>query len=208
MQTLRGCVVALIVASALGAAGPAVAQGGYGPPPGAYYPFWQGWYAGVHGGWGEANSADGGVVGGQIGYNWQKGQLVYGVEADASWSDISETRHFRVCATDFDCIEARASASIDWMLTVRGRIGYLFQPGLLAYATAGFGHVSASASASVSGFGLTDRISVSDSDTDFVFGVGVEYRFGPTTTLRVEYLGFDDANIDIVRAGVNFKLGN
>src|SRR5262249_38079839 len=120
MKTLRS-VIALIILGATGLAGPAAAQNGYGPPPGEYYPFWQGWYAGVHGGWGEAGSADGAVVGGQIGYNWQRGQLVYGIEADASWSDISDSEHFSVCAAGVDCISARATASIDWMLTVRGR---------------------------------------------------------------------------------------
>jgi outer membrane immunogenic protein len=208
MQTLRSCVTVLMVAGTLGAAGPAAAQNGYGPPPGEYLPLWQGLYAGLHAGWGDAGSADGFVGGGQLGYNWQNGRLVYGIEGDVTWSDISDTEHFEVCATGVDCISARARASIDWMFTVRGRLGYLFQPGLLAYATAGFGHVSVSASASVSGFGLTDRLSVSDSDTDFVFGVGVEYKLGPSTSFRVEYLGFDNDNIDIVRAGLNFRLGN
>jgi outer membrane immunogenic protein len=209
MKTVRSRLIALTVAGAVGAALPAAA--GAQPPPPDYYPaypwLWQGWYAGLHLGWGEAGPADGFVGGVQAGYNWQKGQLVYGFEADVTWSDISFSDGVRFC--DFDgCVSARASASIDWMATVRGRLGYLFQPSLMAYATAGFGFLSASASASVSGFGVRDRISFSDTDTDFVFGIGVEGKLSEVSALRVEYLGFSDSEIDIIRAALSFKLGN
>jgi outer membrane immunogenic protein len=211
MRTLRSCGIAFVVVAGMGGvAGPAAAQGGGLQAPPDYYiaTSWQGWYAGLHAGWGDAGSADGFVGGAQAGYNWQSGRIVYGLEGDVTWSDISDSREFSVCgAGPHSCIDARASASIDWMATGRGRIGYLFQPGLLGYATVGFGHVSASASASVSGFGLTERVGISGSDTDFVYGVGVEAKLSPGTTARIEYLGFDDSNIDIVRAGINFKLG-
>jgi outer membrane immunogenic protein len=208
MKTVRSRLIALTVAGAVGAALPAAA--GAQPPPDYYpaYPWlWQGWYAGLHLGWGEAGPADGFVGGVQAGYNWQKGQLVYGFEADVTWSDISFSDGVRFC--DFDgCVSARASASIDWMATVRGRLGYLFQPSLMAYATAGFGFLSASASASVSGFGVSERFSFTDTDTDFVFGIGIEGKLSEVSALRVEYLGFSDSEIDVIRAALSFKLGN
>lgn len=205
MKTLHRCAGALILAGSMVAAGPAGAE----PVYGNYYPLpWQGWYAGFHLGYGDSGPAEGFVGGAQVGYNWQKGQIVYGFEADVTWSDISFSDGVSACDPGFGCVSARVDGSIDWMITGRGRIGYLFQPGLLAYATAGLGHVSASASASVSGFGLRQRFSASDSDTDLVYGFGIEGKLGPATTLRVEYLGFDDADIDIVRAGINFKFGN
>jgi outer membrane immunogenic protein len=88
--------------------------------------------------------------------------------------------------------------SIDWMASVRGRVGYLVQPNLLAYATGGLGIVGFSVSPSVPGFG-------DDTDTDFVIGVGLEGKYNEATSWRVEYLNFDD--IDIIRAGLNFKIG-
>lgn len=207
MTALRRAGMALAVISTVAA--PAAADSGYRPPVDYYAaPPWQGWYAGLHLGYGESGSANGFLGGGQVGYNWQRGQLVYGLEGDITWSDISFSDGATACDAGFGCVEARVHGSIDWMATARGRLGYLFQPGLLGYATAGFGHVSASASASVSGFGLSDRFSAAGSDTDFVYGVGVETRLGPATTLRIEYLGFDDSDIDIVRAGVNFRFGN
>jgi opacity protein-like surface antigen len=94
------------------------------------------------------------------------------------------------------------------MATVRGRLGYLFQPGLLGYATAGFGFVSGSVSSSVSGFGLHERFSFSDTGTEFVFGIGLEGKLSPASTLRVEYLGYSDSEIDVIRAGLSFRFGN
>jgi outer membrane immunogenic protein len=205
MTSFSRRVLGFIVAGTIG--GAAAAQDG--PPP-AYYPLlWQGWYAGVHLGYGEADAADGFLGGGQIGYNWQKGALVYGIEGDATWSDISYSDSFTVCAVPDGCVRARVSASIDWMMSIRGRLGYLVQPNLLAYATAGLGIVSGSASASVNvpGFRL-DPISADDTQSDFVFGIGLEARLSPASTLRVEYLGYSDAEIDVIRAGVNFRFGN
>jgi outer membrane immunogenic protein len=207
MKTARSRLIALTVAGAVGAALPAAAHAQ--PPPPDYYPWlWQGWYGGLHLGYGDAGSADGFVGGVQAGYNWQKAQLVYGLEADITWSDISYSDGVRLCDAALGCVSARVSAEIDWMATVRGRLGYLFQPSLLAYATAGFGFVSGSASASVSGFGLSDRFSFSDTETDFVYGIGLEGKLSEVSALRVEYLGFSDSEIDVIRAALSFKFGN
>lgn len=64
---------------------------------------WAGVYGGINGGWGQARddrrlfavrsiaeyNTDGGVIGGQIGYRWQKGNWVLGLEAQGDWADIS-----------------------------------------------------------------------------------------------------------------------
>src|SRR5262249_17742057 len=64
-------------------------------PPIAYN--WTGFYLGINGGggWGHSNwdsagnfSLTGGLIGGTVGYNWQQGPLVLGVEGDIDWSDI------------------------------------------------------------------------------------------------------------------------
>jgi outer membrane immunogenic protein len=208
MQVLRiRLIVLTIIAGAMASTVPAAAQDGYAPPPPGYYAgLWQGWYAGVHLGYGESGPADGFLGGVQAGYNWQKGALVYGLEADVSWADIGFSERVSACV-DADCVTARVSGSIDWTATLRGRLGYLFQPGLLGYATAGFGLVSGSASTSVSGFGLSERFSFDDTEADFVYGVGIEGRLGPGSTWRVEYIGFSDAELDVVRAALSFKLG-
>jgi outer membrane immunogenic protein len=200
MEILRGGAVALAVmmGSAM-AALPASADRG-GPPPDvdrASYPaIWQGLYVGLHAGHGESGPADGFLGGAQIGYNWQVGQIVYGVEADLTFADISFEQSF---------MGATARASIDWMATARGRIGFLAAPNVLFYGTAGFGYANGSGSVNLPGVA---RFSVSDSDSDFVWGLGLEGRLTNTMSARIEYLSFSDLDIDIIRAGVNFKLGN
>jgi outer membrane immunogenic protein len=183
MTSLRSRLIGLAVLACLaGAALPAAADG---PRDRGYQPsYWQGLYAGVHVGYGEADvlgiGLDGFAGGGLIGYNWQKGQIVYGWEADFSISDIS----FEVGPYE---------ASVDWMATVRGRLGVLMHPDYLAYATAGFGigHVDTN-------FGFDDT------GTDFVFGLGVEGKLNQTSTVRAEYLNVGD--IDVFRAALTFKL--
>jgi outer membrane immunogenic protein len=106
--------VLLVTASliALGAAAPAVAADlaarpyTKAPPMVAAVYDWSGFYIGVNGGWGSSRSdwdsvapftvgsegshdASGGVVGGQIGYRWQAGPWVFGIEAQGDWADLT-----------------------------------------------------------------------------------------------------------------------
>jgi outer membrane immunogenic protein len=198
MKKMPGGVIALALFGCLvWASVPALADGARDPGRYGSPSFWQGLYAGAHVGYGDAGGGlDGAVVGGQIGYNWQKGLMVYGWEVDATWSDMSVG--FRDPWSG-----ASAELSVDWMATVRGRWGYLVQPNLLAYGTAGLGHLSASASASIPGVG---EGSVSGSNTELVVGVGLEMKWNETTSVGVEYINFTDSDIDVVRARVNFKL--
>ena len=58
---------------------------------------WTGFYLGAMGGYAQENSSglgtlSGGFAGGTAGYNWQIGNIVLGVEADAAWADIGATR--------------------------------------------------------------------------------------------------------------------
>jgi outer membrane immunogenic protein len=76
---------------------------------------WSGFYIGAMGGYGKENSNDplalkGGFAGGTVGYNWQFGQFVAGIEADGAWADINNSTtiagvtvaqrsmHWRPCA--------------------------------------------------------------------------------------------------------------
>src|SRR5665213_4299792 len=78
---------------------------------------WTGFYAGINGGygWGRSSWSDptlgagsgtfntsGGLLGGQLGYNWQTGPIVLGVETDADWTNIkgSAAGSGGVCAAD------------------------------------------------------------------------------------------------------------
>ena len=209
MRLLVSGVIALAVLA--GSVVAAVADGGRGRgiQDWVHYPrHWGGFYAGLHGGWGESDPAEGAIGGGQLGYNWQIGPIVYGLEADFSFADIGFSESGTVCDPGLGCVSASVNGSIDWLATVRGRVGYLIQPSFLIYGTAGLGIVQGSASATVSGLGSTAEAFVTDTELDFVYGFGIEGRLNPTMTLRLEYLTFNDLEIDVVRAGVNFRFGN
>src|SRR5215831_9673565 len=62
------------------------------PMPAAVYN-WTGFYLGIVGGGAWQSDSDpkmkGGFVGGTAGYNWQTGNVVFGLEADGNWADVS-----------------------------------------------------------------------------------------------------------------------
>src|SRR5262245_40237415 len=81
----------------------------------------------------------GGSVGGLLGYNWQQGSFVYGLEGDWSWigsktSQLAALNTFESLATSFD---------VNWLATLRGRAGLAFGS-TLVYVTGGVasGHVN------------------------------------------------------------------
>jgi opacity protein-like surface antigen len=184
MQSLRSRILALAVAAGMvGATPPAFAQDRWDRY--AYPPLWQGLYLGVHAGYGEMGPLDGALGGGHIGYNWQRGHIVYGWEGDVSIADIS-----------WEFLDI--TAEVDWLASLRGRIGYLFHPDYLAYLSAGLAYAHVEVAHDFLG-------SVDDGGTGFVFGIGLEARLSEASTLRVEYLDHDD--LDIVRFGLSFRLG-
>src|SRR5215470_1005820 len=80
------------------------------PPPVVPIYDWTGFYIGANGGWGSSHScwdfvtaagavirdgcrdATGGIIGGQVGYRWQTGQFVFGLEGQGDWADLSGSR--------------------------------------------------------------------------------------------------------------------
>src|SRR6185437_14703143 len=131
------------LAAVAGFAGAADAQQFFNGPP----VNWTGAYVGVEGGygWGETRhsdatgfnsgsfSANGGLFGGTAGYNFQSGPLVYGIEGDMSWADMS--------GKSINC-SGTCGTHLSDLGTVRGRLGYSFGT-IMPYATAGlaFGDV-------------------------------------------------------------------
>ena len=123
----------------------------------AYYkapselPFsWTGFYAGINGGyaWGRSSWSDpavgadsgnfntsGGLVGGQLGYNWQTGPVVLGIETDADWMSVkgSTAGSGGVCAADGG---GQCQTQQSWVGTTRARVGYAFDR-WLPYVTGG-----------------------------------------------------------------------
>jgi outer membrane immunogenic protein len=149
--------------------------------------------------------------GGQIGYNYQVGGFVFGVEADINFSDIQNRRdRADPIPTSFAggfplpplTYNARLHSDVDWFGTVRARAGAAIDR-VLFYATGGlaYGQIATNVAAfptpaetvaAISG-GLVDINQVRDSDTRFgwTLGGGVEYAFTNNITLKGEYLYVD-----------------
>ena len=162
---------------------------------------WTGAYVGINGGWGTGNGIDtsGGFVGGTLGYNWQAGQTVFGLETDIAWSGIDGTGTIGGFPV---------TSGTDWFGTVRGRLGVAvdrslwFVSGGLAY-----GDVHASAAG----------VSISDTNAGWTLGGGVEFALQGPWTAKVEYLHINlgdvtlaginkDFNADLVRDGLNYRF--
>ena len=163
---------------------------------------WTGFYVGINGGGGFGRSdwsntlgtsgfdLTGAVVGGTLGYNYQMGQAVLGVESDGDWSNISGSTTGPAC-TGTSC-ETRNS----WLATARGRLGYSFGR-FMPYLTGGaaFGDVKATAN----GLG-----SQTTTRAGWTGGGGLEAQIAGPWSAKIEYLYVDlgKANCDAVTCGL------
>jgi outer membrane immunogenic protein len=96
-----------------------------------------------------------GIVGGaQIGYNWQIGSLVSGLEADVQSAGLKGeagpvTATFNINGQPAVPSALTTSHELSWFGTVRGRLGVTITPDLLIYGTGGlaYGGIKATAAA-------------------------------------------------------------
>ena len=94
------------------------------------------------------------IGGGQIGYNWQAGQAVFGLEADASWTG---TKTSQLAADPFfngKSTGGTFSSHIDWLATNHNRAGIAAAPNLFLYATGGLAVAGVKTSLHDAGFGV------------------------------------------------------
>lgn len=178
---------------------------------------WSGFYVGAHAGWGWldnssiattgsasfplnfafAKQSDSGFLGGgQIGFNWQAGSWVFGVEGDMSWTDI------KACARSFSPVIAGtfsdACLSTNWTATVGPRLGVAWNNALL-YVKGGFAWGDfTSRSTTVNAAGVTTAITTGgETRTGLMLGGGLEYGLANNWSLKIEY-NWIDFGTDIV----------
>lgn len=188
------------------------------PPPPLFYN-WTGLYIGAHvgGGWSDlgidtfglgGTTGSGVVAGGQVGYNYQVNQWVWGVEVDVAGTSIKNTFGFPGIAT----------SSINWdaLTTLTGKAGWAVDNWLL-YGKAGGAWADVSASASMPIVGIGTVSLGGGTASGWVVGVGAEYAFRNNWSARVEYNHFDfgsdgafagsSVTLDTVKLGINYKFG-
>src|SRR5829696_4270872 len=212
---MRKCVISLLagVASVTLAAAAASAADlpSQAPPPAPIITApiftWTGFYAGVNAGWGWRDNdqqtailggavpgtlffpdnGDGGFTGGgQIGYNYQIGSFVIGLETDIQWADTDQEENvaFIPAGVPGTFVPGTFNNDLsDWFGTVRARAGVAFDR-VLIYATGGLAYT--------------------DDNTGWVAGGGVEWAlpvnwFGSSAvTFGVEglWLNFDEDDFE------------
>ena len=176
------------------------------PPPVVVAPpfSWSGFYIGAHVGGAKVErclSSDffdaeacidrtGWLGGGQIGYNWQAGQVVFGVEFSGSLSDLGGGNNF--AAVPGFAFESDGKS----LLMLTGRLGWAADRALF-YVTGGAASVRASVDLHQGPF-VTE---VSLTRTGWTFGVGAEYAFTPNWSFAAQYNWIDLGDRD-----VNFTL--
>jgi outer membrane immunogenic protein len=205
------------------------------PPAAAPIPLynWTGIYVGVNGGgaWGKQDPLDvitdafdhfkisysGGLIGGTAGAQVQVAHVVIGFEADLDWASI--TGHATFTPTIFGVpapFLLNAKTSMDWMGTLRGRLGYAHDNWLF-YVTGGAAVIGAKTELlTVAGpvcgtFGVIN-CSGTDKRIGGAAGAGVEYGFAPNWSAKLEYLyvsalSLEVSHLNMVRAGINWRFG-
>jgi outer membrane immunogenic protein len=145
------------------------------------------------------------VGGGQLGFNVQRGAIVYGLEGDIGPTGLRQSVSFSASSpfAAGQTLTGTYSTAIDWMASLRARLGMTWDR-LLAYATGGVAFVGGEVKSSftltnsVPGIifpvpGSSGKTSAGDSFTKvgWTLGAGVEWAFGNAWTLAGEYRHFD-----------------
>ena len=194
---------------------------------------WSGVYAGVSAGYAFGNADtflavggatnpfsskyDGFVGGAQLGYNWQAGSIVFGVEVEMNYADVSGTALVPTTTVV-------TTNKLEWFGAARGRIGYAFDR-IMPHVTGGvaFGKNKLEVN------DVANNVKVSDTATHvgWTLGGGVEVAMRDNWSAKIEYLHVDlgnknsylasiiggpgsfmdaDLKFGLVRAGVNYRF--
>jgi outer membrane immunogenic protein len=150
-------------------------------------------------------SNDGFVGGGQMGYNWQFAPTwVFGLETDIAYTDFRKTNTINTPALNgVDRLNNNFSRGLEYLGTVRGRLGYTWDRTLL-YATGGFAYGEVRNGADF--FGPAGQLQFTGRDggtrTGYTVGGGIEHAFAANWTAKAEYLyydlGRDTVNVAVV----------
>jgi outer membrane immunogenic protein len=237
MKHLIGLGFGVLALATAGAASAADLPVRGAPPPRApvFTPAgsnWTGFYIGANGGgawshkcWAFAgvsegcHNATGGAAGGQIGFNWQTGPLVLGVEFAGDWTSLKGENASLV----FTAPQNTNRTKVDGILAATGRLGYAFDAALL-YVKGGGAWVSDKYDSRNTATGISTA-TASETRTGWTVGGGFEYGFTPNWSFAVEYDHYDfgtkgvsfvgpgagieriGQRVDLVTGRINYRFG-
>lgn len=156
-----------------------------------------------------------GLIGVEVGYDWQQRYFVYGVAADWSWTGLKG----RSVGCSGSC---SYEAKVNWLASFRGRAGMALDDTLI-YVTGGLALGGVEDKTFV-GHPTLPNSTFDDVRVGWVAGVGAEHKFSRNWSAKLEYLHYDlgktseqvSANgysyahefahvVDVLRAGVNYR---
>jgi outer membrane immunogenic protein len=175
----------------------------------------------------------GGIGGIQSGYNWQTGNVVFGVEVDFNAFSLSDERSITtVYLSDLKTFTVNQSVKTDWLFTARPRLGWATN-NWLWYVTGGLAmtRLKYDNSFTDTAYAAFETGSVSKTNIGWSVGGGAEFALANHWSAKAEYLyvdfgglsstgtvsndgGFTPASLShsadltahIVRAGVNYRF--
>jgi outer membrane immunogenic protein len=189
-------LVALGVAAPASAADPGRPYATPPPPIPVVYD-WSGLYIGGNGGWGQSRNCwdfvpvagtiipdgcrtqSGGIAGGQLGYRWQSGQFVFGLEGLGDWAGISSS-HISLINPAFT-----TRSKVEGIGLFTGQIGWAWNAALL-YLKGGAA-VTGNTYDILTTLGGVSVASAIATRWGGTVGVGFEYGFGPNWSAGIEY---------------------
>ncbi len=206
-----GLSAAILLASTFAASAADLPVKYKAPPPALWS--WSGLYGGVNAGYSfgrdtvQEASVDlggsqllpgrvlptGAIFGGQLGYNWQVGRWVWGLEGDVQWSGQRDTACGGVECIQNSNPEVGATVfrhDVQWFTTARGRIG-LANGDTLLYLTGGAAWAGVRETTSVQRDDAIASLVVRNTVGGWVFGGGIEGRLAQSWTVKFEYLHLD-----------------
>jgi outer membrane immunogenic protein len=142
---------------------------------------------------------NGAIYGAHIGYNFQRDNIVFGVEAGFNGTDIDGSDNVGLFGL------VKSERELDWYATAVARLGYASGKALFY----GFGGVAwGTVETTLSAFG--ERVSGDSDHVGWTAGVGIEYAMTERFSVRVEYshvdLGEETAELDLGFATIDDEV--
>lgn len=155
------------------------------------------------------DSEEGFAAGVSIGYNWQCGQAVFGLEADWSWTGVDRTRTYDIAGL-FPLADNHRS--VDWVAMLRTKTGIAVGERLMLYVTGGlaFGNVTNRVDVPLLALIPLDPTIFNQDEVrwGWTIGAGSEWAITDRISLKTEtsYVRFQDSDhsLQIGPAVVNF----
>lgn len=181
---------------------------------------------------GGGDTREGAIYSGHIGYNWQRTNWVFGVEAaiNGVGTNNNHSRCVGLNVGEFNC-----DSDNNWYATFVGRIGYAQGP-VMIYGLGGVAWADNNNRFREDGYVRywPDGVWHDDNGNDagWVAGIGLEYALNPHCLLRVEYSHVDfsngnnsfdavdndgytwhfdngaDLSFDVIKIGASYKFGD